>query len=122
MIVRSCTPLAATGDGYRPTTRFGCDHYPGTVPLHIFFEVILQPELVGVPIPFDVALSDESHTTLGSDYTFVWNKRRGDNTYFSYIWRVEGIQVPKPDEYLLEVYIAARLLRSIWIHCVETAA
>lgn len=118
MIVRTCTPLASVGqDAYRPATRFTRATYPGPLPLFVLVEAVLEAELVGVPIPLDVFILDENKNQVASSNTFYWNARSGDSTYLSYIWEVKGLQVPAPGEYLLDLYVAARQMRSIWVHC-----
>lgn len=118
MIVRTCTPFATAGrEGFRPATRFTCPGFPGPIPLSIFFEIILEPEIVGVPIPLDAFLFDDKRTQVGTSNTFVWNHRTGNSTYLSYVWDVKGIQVPAAGEYVLDVYVAARMMRSLVIYC-----
>lgn len=122
MIVRTCTPLASAGqDAFAPATRFNCPAYPGTVPVWVFIEIILDPEMVGVPIPLDVFLTDNNNDReqVGSSTHYVWNHRSSNNNYLSYTWKVSGLNVPKPGEYVLDMYIAARMMRSIVIYCQE---
>jgi hypothetical protein len=120
MIVRTCTPLAAAGaDAFTPATRFTPAEYPGTVPVWVFLEVILDAEMVGVPLPLDVFLTDNDREQVGSSTHYVWNHRTSDNNYLSYTWKVNGLKVPKPGEYVLDIYVAARMMRSIVVYCRE---
>lgn len=123
MIVRTCTPLALAGqDTYVPATRFTPTEYPGTVPLYLFLEMILDAEMVGVPIPLDAFLTDNDRNQVGSSTHYVWNHRSSDNNYLSYTWKVSGLKVPKAGEYVLDMYVAARMMRSIVIYCREPQA
>jgi hypothetical protein len=124
MIVRTCTPLAAAGTGaYKPATRFTPASYPGTVPVWIFLEIVLDAEMVGMPIPLDAFLNDnEDRKQVGSSTHYVWNHRTTNNNYLSYTWEVSDLKVPKPGEYVLDMYVAARMMRSIVIYCQDAPA
>lgn len=119
MIVRTCTPLASVGnEAYAPATRFSPTEYPGALPLYVFLEVILDEEMVGVPIPLDAFLT-ANNEQVGSSSNYVWNNRTSNSNYLSYTWEVRGLKVPKPGEYVLDMYVAARMMRSIVIYCRE---
>jgi hypothetical protein len=118
MIVRTCTPLASAGqDAYRPSTRFTRASYPGPLPLFVLVEAVLDAEMVGIPIPLDAFLLDENKNQIASSNHFYWNARSGDSTYFSYVWKVAGLQVPAAGEYRLDLHVASEQMRSIWVHC-----